>query len=82
MLVIQFQDLQQRKVVNKVSLQLKEAVGLRPNGAGKTTCFYMIAGLVDTDEGDISLNQERTIEYQCIYEHNEVLDTYHRIFDF
>ena len=51
-----------RKVVNKVSLQLKkgEAVGLLgPNGAGKTTCFYMIAGLVDTDEGDISLNQER-----------------------
>ena len=51
-----------RKVVNKVSLQLNkgEAVGLLgPNGAGKTTCFYMIAGLVDTDEGDISLNQER-----------------------
>ena len=49
-------------MVNKVSLQLKkgEAVGLLgPNGAGKTTCFYMIAGLVDTDEGDISLNQER-----------------------
>jgi len=51
-----------RKVVNKVSLQLNkgEAVGLLgPNGAGKTTCFYMIAGLIDTDEGDISLNQER-----------------------
>ena len=45
-----------RKVVNKVSLQLNkgEAVGLLgPNGAGKTTCFYMIAGLIDTDEGDI-----------------------------
>ena len=51
-----------RKVVNKVSLQLKkgEAVGLLgPNGAGKTTCFYMIAGLVDTDEGDIFLNKSR-----------------------
>ena len=51
-----------RKVVNKVSLQLNkgEAVGLLgPNGAGKTTCFYMIAGLIDTDEGDIFLNQER-----------------------
>ncbi len=49
-----------RKVVNKVSLKLKrgEAVGLLgPNGAGKTTCFYMIAGLIDTDEGDIFLNQ-------------------------
>ena len=51
-----------RKVVNKVSLQLNkgEAVGLLgPNGAGKTTCFYMIAGLIDTDEGDIFLNQAR-----------------------
>jgi len=50
-----------RKVVNKVSLQLNkgEAVGLLgPNGAGKTTCFYMIAGLTDTDEGEILLNQE------------------------
>ena len=51
-----------RKVVDKVSLHLNkgEAVGLLgPNGAGKTTCFYMIAGLIDTDEGDIFLNQER-----------------------
>ena len=51
-----------RKVVNKVSLKLNkgEAVGLLgPNGAGKTTCFYMIAGLIDTEEGDIFLNQER-----------------------
>ena len=49
-----------RKVVNKVSLKLNkgEAVGLLgPNGAGKTTCFYMIAGLIDTDEGDIFLNK-------------------------
>ena len=51
-----------RKVVNKVSLELKkgEAVGLLgPNGAGKTTCFYMIAGLINTDEGDIILDQSR-----------------------
>ena len=51
-----------RKVVNNVSLHLRrgEAVGLLgPNGAGKTTCFYMIAGLIDTDEGDILLNQIR-----------------------
>ena len=51
-----------RKVVNKVSLKLNrgEAVGLLgPNGAGKTTCFYMIAGLIDTDEGEIFLNQTR-----------------------
>ena len=50
-----------RKVVNRVSLQLNkgEAVGLLgPNGAGKTTCFYMIAGLIDADEGEILLNQD------------------------
>ena len=51
-----------RKVVNEVSLELQkgEAVGLLgPNGAGKTTCFYMIAGLINTDEGDIILDQSR-----------------------
>ena len=49
-----------RKVVNEVSMNLKkgEAVGLLgPNGAGKTTCFYMIAGLIDCDKGDILLDQ-------------------------
>ena len=49
-----------RKVVNDVSMKLKkgEAVGLLgPNGAGKTTCFYMIAGLIDCDKGDILLDQ-------------------------
>ena len=48
-----------RKVVNKVSLDLHkgEAIGLLgPNGAGKTTCFYMIAGLINTDEGDITVS--------------------------
>ena len=51
-----------RNVVNKVSLDLQkgEAIGLLgPNGAGKTTCFYMIAGLINTDEGDIILDQSR-----------------------
>jgi len=51
-----------RKIVNQVSLELQkgEAVGLLgPNGAGKTTCFYMIAGLINTDEGDIILDQSR-----------------------
>ena len=53
---------QKRKVLDKVSLKLNkgEAVGLLgPNGAGKTTCFYIIAGLIDADEGDILLNQNR-----------------------
>ena len=49
-----------KAVVNQVSMNLEkgEAVGLLgPNGAGKTTCFYMIAGLIDCDEGDILLNK-------------------------
>ena len=48
-----------RKVVNNVSLELKkgEAVGLLgPNGAGKTTCFYIIAGLIEADTGNIFIN--------------------------
>jgi len=53
---------EKRKVVNNVSLELKrgEAVGLLgPNGAGKTTCFYMIAGLIECDTGDIYLDSQR-----------------------
>ena len=48
-----------KKVVNNVSLKLKkgEAVGLLgPNGAGKTTCFYIIAGLIDSDTGKIFID--------------------------
>ena len=49
-----------KKVVNKVSMELKkgEAVGLLgPNGAGKTTCFYIIAGLIRSDTGEIFLDK-------------------------
>ena len=49
-----------RKVVQRVSFELKQSqiMGLLgPNGAGKTTLFYMIAGLINSDEGDILLNQ-------------------------
>ena len=47
-----------RPVVADVSFYLDagEVVGLLgPNGAGKTTCFYMIAGLVQPDLGEINL---------------------------
>ncbi len=47
-----------RKVVNKVSLEVSEGevVGLLgPNGAGKTTTFYMIVGLIKADKGNILL---------------------------
>lgn len=48
-----------REVIRDVSLKVSsgEVVGLLgPNGAGKTTCFYMIAGLVRADGGDILLD--------------------------
>ncbi|WP_339338737.1 LPS export ABC transporter ATP-binding protein [uncultured Oceanicoccus sp.] len=48
-----------RPVVKDVSLEVHsgQVVGLLgPNGAGKTTCFYMIAGIVTADRGNIQLN--------------------------
>lgn len=48
-----------RQVVKDVSIEVHsgEVVGLLGrNGAGKTTCFYMIAGLVPTDGGQIELD--------------------------
>ncbi|HLW56223.1 MAG TPA: LPS export ABC transporter ATP-binding protein [Bacteriovoracaceae bacterium] len=50
-----------RQVVKNVSLDVDrgEVVGLLgPNGAGKTTSFYMMVGLVKTDNGRISLDGE------------------------
>lgn len=48
-----------RAVVDGVSLSVSsgEVVGLLgPNGAGKTTSFYMIIGLVASDQGAIHMN--------------------------
>lgn len=50
-----------RPVIRDVSLQVHrgEAVGLLgPNGAGKTTSFYIIAGLIAPDYGDVVLDGE------------------------
>ena len=50
-----------RKVVNGISVEVNqgEIVGLLgPNGAGKTTSFYMIVGIIKTEEGNIYLDQE------------------------
>lgn len=50
-----------RKVVRRVSFSVEsgKVVGLLgPNGAGKTTSFYMVVGLIQPDEGDISLDGE------------------------
>jgi lipopolysaccharide export system ATP-binding protein len=49
-----------RAVVNGVSLHLEagEIVGLLgPNGAGKTTSFYMIAGLIGPDAGQVRIGE-------------------------
>jgi lipopolysaccharide export system ATP-binding protein len=49
-----------RNIINDVSLDVHsgQVVGLLgPNGAGKTTCFYMIAGLVPADGGQIHLDE-------------------------
>lgn len=50
-----------RAVVKNVSIDVErgQIVGLLgPNGAGKTTSFYMMVGLVKTDNGFIKLNGE------------------------
>ncbi|MEM9603779.1 MAG: LPS export ABC transporter ATP-binding protein [Pseudomonadota bacterium] len=50
-----------RQIVTDASLVVHsgEIVGLLgPNGAGKTTCFYMIAGLVKADAGDVTLDDQ------------------------
>ncbi|WP_299008901.1 LPS export ABC transporter ATP-binding protein [uncultured Shewanella sp.] len=50
-----------RTVVQNVSLKVNtgQIVGLLgPNGAGKTTTFYMVVGLVQSDKGQIFLNNE------------------------
>ncbi|GHG76656.1 ABC transporter ATP-binding protein [Alishewanella longhuensis] len=50
-----------RQVVKDVSLEVNagQIVGLLgPNGAGKTTTFYMIVGLVPSDKGQITLDEQ------------------------
>jgi len=50
-----------RQVVTDVSLEVSQGqiVGLLgPNGAGKTTTFYMVVGLVPTDNGKITIDQQ------------------------
>jgi lipopolysaccharide export system ATP-binding protein len=49
-----------RQVVNGISLEIRsgEVVGLLgPNGAGKTTAFYMMVGLINADQGRITLDE-------------------------
>jgi len=58
-----------RRVVNGISINVRpgEIVGLLgPNGAGKTTSFYMVIGLVRSDEGRI-LFRETDISRMPMY---------------
>jgi lipopolysaccharide export system ATP-binding protein len=55
-----------RRVVNHVNIEVKrgEIVGLLgPNGAGKTTTFYMIVGLINTDEGQIFFDNKNITNF-------------------
>lgn len=54
-----------RQVVSDVSISVSqgEVVGLLgPNGAGKTTSFYMIVGIVSSEDGQVLLDNEDITE--------------------
>ena len=62
-----------KTVIHNVSLEVNsgEIVGLLgPNGAGKTTTFYMIVGLVKSDEGSIHIN-DKNITFEPIHKRFE-----------
>ena len=55
-----------RTVVSDVSISVKSGsiVGLLgPNGAGKTTSFYMIVGIITSEDGQILLDDKDIVQY-------------------
>jgi lipopolysaccharide export system ATP-binding protein len=55
-----FKSYRHRPVLQGVNVGVDagEVVGLLgPNGAGKTTCFYLIVGLISSDQGSIHLEE-------------------------
>ncbi len=56
----------ERKILNNINIELDvgEVVGLLgPNGAGKTTCFYIIAGLINPEKGNIIFGKTNITGY-------------------
>ena len=54
-------SIKDKKIISKVSLEINDSdiFGLLgPNGAGKTTMFYIIAGLMNQDEGEMVLSDK------------------------
>ena len=54
-------SIKERKIVSKVSFEINKSdiFGLLgPNGAGKTSTFYIIAGLMNPDDGKITLSNK------------------------
>lgn len=63
-----------KDIVQGVSLKILsgQIVGLLgPNGAGKTTSFYMIAGLISPDKGEIYLNETK-IDHLPLYKRSRL----------
>ena len=55
-----------KKIVNNISFEVPSGCIsglLGPNGAGKTTTFYIIAGLIKADKGDIYLADENVSNF-------------------
>ncbi|QCI28271.1 LPS export ABC transporter ATP-binding protein [Caminibacter pacificus] len=53
-------------IIKGVSIEVNtgEVVGLLgPNGAGKTTTFYLICGLLEPDEGKVTLEEQDITKY-------------------
>ena len=50
-----------KKVIEDISFKIQSGTIsglLGPNGAGKTTVFYIIAGIIKSDSGEIFLNEK------------------------
>jgi lipopolysaccharide export system ATP-binding protein len=55
-----------KNIVNNISFEVPSGFInglLGPNGAGKTSTFYMIAGLIKPDKGDIFLDNKNVSNY-------------------